>query len=210
METNTNANDNADANACADGSPSSSSNALDNNNSNSNSNRSNKGNNSNNSKYKSDKSKKSRRPPANKATKNNKKTPSRGQGFSQAKTMHLLDVIENILPVCQIEWDSVARDHEKAWPNERRNVQSLKRKFQILYRTKTPTGDPNSPPEVKRAKAIYWGKIYEKTGMSEGDEEEANFPDSNEEEEDSDDDNDDEGVAEFGPPRRLALTPTSQ
>ena len=52
-----------------------------------------------------------------------------------------------------------------------RNKESLKRKFRIRFITKIPTGDPNCPPEIRRAKNLY-KLIKKKPDLSEGDDDE--------------------------------------
>jgi hypothetical protein len=73
----------------------------------------------------------------------------RGTGFSAAETDNLLELMATILPIGGEE-----------------------------YRTKVATGDPNCPPQVRRAKHIQ-NCLKEKTDMSDGDD-------------DEDDDNDDD------------------
>eukprot|EP00521_Asterionellopsis_glacialis_P015948 CAMPEP_0195305870 /NCGR_PEP_ID=MMETSP0707-20130614/36912_1 /TAXON_ID=33640 /ORGANISM="Asterionellopsis glacialis, Strain CCMP134" /LENGTH=133 /DNA_ID=CAMNT_0040370077 /DNA_START=17 /DNA_END=418 /DNA_ORIENTATION=- len=78
----------------------------------------------------------------------------RGQGYSIEETLSFLDILERILPIGSDEWDSVLREHDEKYSEQKRDVNSLKRKFGKLYRTQIPTGDPNCPPEVVRAKRI--------------------------------------------------------
>ena len=108
----------------------------------------------------------------------------RGTGFSAAETDNLLELMATILPIGGEEWDRVEREHSILWPAEKRTVPSLKRKFQSLYQTKVATGDPNCPPQVRRAKHIQ-NCLKEKTNMSDGDDDE-----------DDDDDDDDNSGSE--------------
>ena len=78
----------------------------------------------------------------------------RGVGYSHAELDSLLDVIEEILPLSSMDWDLVTRNHKTKYPDEDRKAESIKRKFQDLYRTKMGTGNPHIPPEVRRAKEI--------------------------------------------------------
>jgi hypothetical protein len=95
----------------------------------------------------------------------------RDTGFSAAETNNLLELLETILPIGGEEWDRVEREHEKLWPTQKRTKESSKCKFQSLYRTKMATGDPNCPPQVRRAKHIQ-NRLKEKTDMSDGDDDE--------------------------------------
>eukprot|EP00521_Asterionellopsis_glacialis_P008881 CAMPEP_0195285562 /NCGR_PEP_ID=MMETSP0707-20130614/3353_1 /TAXON_ID=33640 /ORGANISM="Asterionellopsis glacialis, Strain CCMP134" /LENGTH=179 /DNA_ID=CAMNT_0040345077 /DNA_START=141 /DNA_END=676 /DNA_ORIENTATION=+ len=78
----------------------------------------------------------------------------RGQGYSIEETLSLLDILEQILPIGSDEWETVLREHHEKFSEQKRDVKSLKRKFGKLYCTQIPTGDPNCPPEVFRAKHI--------------------------------------------------------
>ena len=80
------------------------------------------------------------------------KPSKRSTGFSQVEIDNMLESIEKILPVAGMEWDRVERQHEGRWPDKRRTKESLKRKFQSLYRRRVPTGNPNCPPDVRFAK----------------------------------------------------------
>lgn len=92
----------------------------------------------------------------------------RGIGFSDMEMESLLNLIEQVLPIGGVEWDTIEREHATTWPQQSRTKESLRRKFQSLYRQKIPTGDPNCPPNVRRAKHIHY-KLKEKTEMSDGD-----------------------------------------
>jgi hypothetical protein len=76
-----------------------------------------------------------------------------GAGFSHKEVVSLLDVLEEVLPLGQGEWDTVERQHNGMYPDAGRTRDALKRKFAKLYPKKIPTGDPNCPPEVRRARA---------------------------------------------------------
>jgi len=113
----------------------------------------------------------------------------RATGFSQLEIDNMLETIGIILPVAGMEWESVEREHEGCWPDKQRTKESLKRKFQSLYRKKVPTGDPNCPPDVLSAKRIQ-ENIKEKVEMSECEsEEEDNGGDDDDGVDDDDDDN---------------------
>ena len=80
--------------------------------------------------------------------------PRRGTGFTQQELETLLDAIEKYIPVGMNEWERVESYHASRYPMEERTKESLKRKFASLYRKKIKTGDPNCPPEVRRAKNL--------------------------------------------------------
>jgi len=110
--------------------------------------------------------------------------PRRGQGFSSEEVEYLLDQVEEILPIGQLAWERVLSIHELRFANMNQNVQSHQRKFFALYNHKIPTGDPNCPPAVRRAKRIY-RSIVEKMDISDG------VEDGNKDEEEEDEDYED-------------------
>jgi hypothetical protein len=72
----------------------------------------------------------------------------RGASFSKREIQHLLDDVEEILPSGQTECDIVEARHNAAYPEAQRTRETIKRKFQSLYLTRIPTGDPHCPPFV--------------------------------------------------------------
>lgn len=74
--------------------------------------------------------------------------------YSSNEIQGILRVIEAILPVHGEEWEEVAQIHAQHFPTMQRTSDSIKRKFQALYRSKKPTGDPFCPPEVRKAKQL--------------------------------------------------------
>ena len=58
---------------------------------------------------------------------------SRGRDYTDAKTEHLIDIIEEILPEGPNDWMCVQEQHILYYPGEARTCDSLKRKFQALY-----------------------------------------------------------------------------
>ncbi len=81
--------------------------------------------------------------------------PKRGIGFTAHEVDVLLRAIERFLPIGPYEWDRVAAEHESHFPDAGRTKESLKRKFTMLYKSRYPTGDPDIPADVLRAKRIY-------------------------------------------------------
>ena len=75
------------------------------------------------------------------------------------------------------------RENTMGWPDKRRTKESLKHKYQSIYRKRVPTGDLNCPPDVLTAKRIQ-ETIKEKVDMSDSESEE-------EDHEGGDDDDDD-------------------
>ena len=100
----------------------------------------------------------------------------RGFNYSITEEENLLDIIDELLPIGQMEWETVEQRHSLLYPEQQRTVDSLKKKFRKLYNTKAPTGNPNIPPHVRKAKAIKQ-KITTRAEVSdgEGDEEEVSL-----------------------------------
>jgi hypothetical protein len=66
----------------------------------------------------------------------------------------MLDAIEQILPLGPEEWEQVADTHMTAYPEFNCEVLSLQRKFQSLYNSQIPTGNPCCPAHVRKAKRL--------------------------------------------------------
>jgi len=82
------------------------------------------------------------------------KKKSRTSNFRAAELDIMLDFIEDVLPIGGQEWEKVEALHLERFPDSKRTAHSIKRKFQDLYRVRMPTGDPDIPAPVKRAKRI--------------------------------------------------------
>lgn len=93
--------------------------------------------------------------------------PKRGIGFTVQEVDVLLSAIERFLPIGPYEWDRVLAEHESHFPEAGRTKESLKRKFTMLYKARHPTGDPDIPADVLRAKKAY-EEITKKAEVSEG------------------------------------------
>ncbi len=64
----------------------------------------------------------------------------------------MLDIINNIIPIGNPDWEKVWQEHLAAYSAMERTPELLKCKFQELVCKKNPTGDPNCPPYVREAK----------------------------------------------------------
>lgn len=78
----------------------------------------------------------------------------RRSGFLEQDIDSMLELVEEHLQIAREEWDHVLRLHEERCPKFDRSVDSLKRKFFSLRRTKVPTGDPTISLNDKRAKQM--------------------------------------------------------
>ena len=91
----------------------------------------------------------------------------RGFKFTVSEIEHLLETIEDVIPIGNPDWERIWQEHSARYPTKERTSESLKRKFQELARKKNPTGDPNCPPYVRAAKRIFH-KIVQATDGSTG------------------------------------------
>mgnify|MGYP006142657583 CR=1 FL=1 len=91
----------------------------------------------------------------------------RGFKFTVSEIEHLLETIEDVIPIRNPDWERIWQEHSARYPTKERTSESLKRKFQELARKKIPTGDPNCPPYVRAAKRIFH-KIVQATDGSTG------------------------------------------
>ena len=78
----------------------------------------------------------------------------KGTNYSLEEVDNLLELIDEILPLSVTQWEKIAEHHLSRYPDRNRSVDSIKRKFKELYSKKIPTGDPNCPQEVRRAKRL--------------------------------------------------------
>ena len=62
--------------------------------------------------------------------------------------------MEGIVPIGPDEWEKVVDQHSISYPG--RDVESIRRKYNSLYRKKVPTGDPSMPTEIRMAKRVKY------------------------------------------------------
>ena len=77
----------------------------------------------------------------------------------------LLDLIQELKPMGRMEWETLLDKFNRRVPAAReRDVRGIQSKFASLHSKKMPTGDPNMPADVKRAKHLHY-KIMEESDM---------------------------------------------
>ncbi len=91
----------------------------------------------------------------------------RGLRFTLSEIESLLEVVKAIVPIGNPDWDKILNEHASCYPTKDCTAESLKRKFQELAQTKIPTGYPNMPPHIRKAKHIYY-RIVQATDGSTG------------------------------------------
>jgi hypothetical protein len=85
-----------------------------------------------------------------------------GAKFSNKEIDALLSIIEDQKPIGKIGWEQVGNFYNRLYPTKPREEINLRRKFNNLANVRMPTGDPNIPPHVLKAKMIK-NLIFEKT-----------------------------------------------
>ena len=113
--------------------------------------------------------------------------PKHGTAWEEDETLHLLDAIDEYLPINPEEWEQVKALHDQRYGSRRRTMKTLMRVYGELARTTEPTGNPNIPVVVKLAKEIR-ERIRAKTDGTTG---------SPDDDDAFDDDDGEEGVALF-------------
>jgi hypothetical protein len=91
---------------------------------------------------------------------------NRGLNFTENEVTNMLDLIEDKQPIGSNEWEEIERLHAANFPDKNRTKDTIKRKFQLLALKEVPTGDPNIPTNVRRAKEIY-SNIKRRTNLGE-------------------------------------------
>ena len=75
--------------------------------------------------------------------------------YTKEETRLFLDLVDDIKPIGKIAWEQVTdKFNAKVEFERQRDIARLQAKFRELHSKKQPTGDPEIPPEVLRAKAI--------------------------------------------------------
>ena len=96
-------------------------------------------------------------PPAQPRQTSSRGTAGRSAGsrnYTEEERLNFLAIMERKLPISGTEWALLAREHAESYPENNRDVPSIKRQYQALLRRREPTGDPHCPPDVKQAKYI--------------------------------------------------------
>ena len=76
----------------------------------------------------------------------------RGPTYSTEEVEYLLELVEEIVPISQMDWEQLAVRHNEVWTTQR-EYEGLRRKYKSLAESRMPTGDPNCPPLTMKAKA---------------------------------------------------------
>jgi hypothetical protein len=92
----------------------------------------------------------------------------RGFKFTSHELESLAEVVADIIPMSNTDWDNILEIHVENFPGLNRTSDSLKRKFQEMARTKIPTGDPNCPNHIRLAKRAYYKLIKASDGSTGG------------------------------------------
>ena len=121
-----------------------------------------------------------------------KKAP-RGKNWTEEEQLHLLEVMEEIMPINPDEWEQVKLKHDAVFGSNGCPISSLQCVYANLTWVVEPTGNPNIPCPVKKAKEVkelLWEKTDGTTGSQDTNDQIINL--SLEEDDNDDEDNDDE------------------
>jgi hypothetical protein len=107
--------------------------------------------------------------------------------------------VEEVLPIGGDEWDQVRDLHLERYPDHDRNTLSLRRKFTELHKSTIPTGDPNIPRSVLRAKEIF-ARIISRADTADHDinDDELGFDDNGGDDDHDNDDSNENGSGNGG------------
>jgi hypothetical protein len=94
--------------------------------------------------------------PSTKPASKKKSDKGKGSHYSSEEIDLIMDIIEEVLPSGEYMWDRVAKEYNDRKPRGSacRDMESIRNKFRKFKNEKKPTGDPNCPEHVKRAKTI--------------------------------------------------------
>jgi hypothetical protein len=92
-------------------------------------------------------------------------TQTRGVIFTQEEVSHLLDLVDEILPITARDWTNIANTLNRAYPQNNRTAEGCRRKFRKLCTRETPAGTP-LPPNVVRARAIETNIVRQRGPIS--------------------------------------------
>ena len=74
--------------------------------------------------------------------------------FRKVEKMYFLRMMEEVLPLGLVEWETVANRHNEKHATYPRSADSIRRQHYSLCKATPPTGDPNVPEEVVLARQI--------------------------------------------------------
>jgi hypothetical protein len=83
--------------------------------------------------------------------------------FRDEEVDALLDIMAVIKPIGKSEWEKVTSKYNEKHSDRRRTMRNLRNRFNIEANKKPPTGDPDCPPLVRKAKRINYS-IKKKAG----------------------------------------------
>jgi hypothetical protein len=97
-----------------------------------------------------------KRTPSTKPASKKKKEKGKGSHYSTEEIDLIMDIVEEVLPSGEYMWERVAKEYNERKPRGSacRDMESIRIKFRKFKNEKKPTGDPNCPEHVRRAKRI--------------------------------------------------------
>ena len=93
--------------------------------------------------------------------------PTRKRNFTLAELRNLIGIARDVQPISMNEWETVRLRHQLAFPDQDRLAAALRRKFNSLFKTAPPTGNPSCPDYIREAYRVR-RMIVDKTEGSDG------------------------------------------
>ena len=104
-------------------------------------------------------------PPGKKQPKRKKNEGCTTARFATQELEDLMDGIEQILPVGANQSEQVESGHNVHCPDRMRTLDNPRRQFNRQCKKKAPTGDPNIPSHVRKAKNGFWQLMLMKKSL---------------------------------------------
>ena len=68
--------------------------------------------------------------------------------FNKAEKMYFLRIMQEVLPLGSVEWETVSNRHNEKYTTFPHSVDSIKRQYYSLCKAIPPAGDPNILEEM--------------------------------------------------------------
>ena len=76
----------------------------------------------------------------------------RGESYTVAECENFITIMELVLPLSKYDWETVEEEHGQMYAEKHRTALSIRKKYNKLLKSGPPTGDPDCPDHIRRAK----------------------------------------------------------
>ena len=80
---------------------------------------------------------------------------TRGNSYKLLEIKQFVTIMEMHLLLSRHDWQVVAEEHANFFGNKHLTLASIKKKYNNLLQKGSPTGDPNCPDCIRRAKSLH-------------------------------------------------------